>query len=321
MTRSVALVLGAGGVLGGAYHAGTLAAIEEATGFDARRAALVVGTSAGSIAAMSLRAGVSPRDHLARAVGRPMSPEGQALLAQAGMGAPPTWDDGPLFRMAPPANPALAARAFLRRGVPRPGVAFAGLAPPGTRSTEIISVPMDRLHRGRWPTSPTWIVALRLSDGARVVFGRDRADGVTPGLAAAASSAIPGFFAPVEIGGERYVDGGAHSPTNADLCAGLGFDLVVVVSPMSATSDVLRWPGGGRLFHARVLAREVAAVRRQGTPVLTIQPTAADGALLSGNPMDPTRRAAVAQAALASVRDRLRDTSVADRVALLRTGR
>ena len=35
-----------------------------------------------------------------------------------------------------------------------------------------------------------------------------------------ASSAIPGFFQPVLIDGVRYVDGGAHSPTNADLLAG-----------------------------------------------------------------------------------------------------
>jgi len=46
----VGLVLGAGGIAGGAFHAGVLAALEEATGWDPRRAALVVGTSAGSIA-------------------------------------------------------------------------------------------------------------------------------------------------------------------------------------------------------------------------------------------------------------------------------
>ena len=45
----VGLVLGAGGIAGGAFHAGVLAALEEATGWDPRRAGLVVGTSAGSI--------------------------------------------------------------------------------------------------------------------------------------------------------------------------------------------------------------------------------------------------------------------------------
>ena len=55
------------------------------------------------------------------------------------------------------------------------------------------------------------------------------------------SCAIPAFFAPVTIGGVRYVDGGAHSPTNADLVAGLGLDLVVVSSPMSVARTNLRF--------------------------------------------------------------------------------
>jgi NTE family protein len=316
----IGIVLGAGGVLGGAYHAGALAALEEVTGFDARRAQLLVGTSAGSIAVTSLRAGVPPHDHLNRVLGRRLSPEGEALVAQAGAGQPPEWDDEPLFRLGLPANPVLAARAWLRTGGPRPGVALAGVLPAGSRSTEIISTPLDRMHRGRWPDAPVWIVALRLRDGARVVMGRDPVPGATIGLAAAASSAIPGFFRPVEIDGERYVDGGTHSPTNADLCAGLGLDLVVVVSPMSGTAGVLRRQfGRGRILHARALAQEVAAVRRNGTPVLTIQPTPADRALVGGNPMDPSRRATVGRGALASVRDRLADPSVADRVAILRT--
>ena len=56
---SVGLVLGAGGVVGGAYHAGALAALAETAGWDARDAEVIVGTSAGSIAAAALRAGLS----------------------------------------------------------------------------------------------------------------------------------------------------------------------------------------------------------------------------------------------------------------------
>ena len=54
----IGLVLGAGGVAGGAFHAGVLAALEEATGWDPRTAAVVVGTSAGSITGATLRAGL-----------------------------------------------------------------------------------------------------------------------------------------------------------------------------------------------------------------------------------------------------------------------
>ena len=42
MTR-VGLVLGAGGVVGQAYHAGVLAALEHDHGFDARTADVIVG--------------------------------------------------------------------------------------------------------------------------------------------------------------------------------------------------------------------------------------------------------------------------------------
>jgi NTE family protein len=316
---TVAVVLGAGGMLGGAYHAGALVALAEVAGFDARRADLLVGTSAGSINAASLRAGVSPHDQLNRVTGRPLSPEGQALLARGGVGARATLS-APTWRWSPPASPLLLARAWLPVGRVRPGVALAGALPAGSQPTEMISEPLDRLHRGRWPTEPTWIVALRLRDGARVVLGRDRVPGATIGLAAAASSAIPGYFTPVEIDGERYVDGGAHSPTNADVCAGLAFDLVVVVSPMSGTSAVLRRPlPGPRLLHSRVLAREVAALRRKGSAVLTIQPTHHDEHLLRGNPMDARRTKQVAESARQSVGRRLQDPAVADRLEVLRS--
>ncbi|MDQ1475357.1 MAG: hypothetical protein QOE62_586, partial [Actinomycetota bacterium] len=45
----IGLVLGAGGAVGHAFHAGVLAGITEATGWDARDAEVIVGTSAGSV--------------------------------------------------------------------------------------------------------------------------------------------------------------------------------------------------------------------------------------------------------------------------------
>ncbi len=54
MTR-IGLVLGAGGVTGEAFHRGVLAALTDVSGFDPRSAAIVVGTSAGSIVGASLR--------------------------------------------------------------------------------------------------------------------------------------------------------------------------------------------------------------------------------------------------------------------------
>ena len=49
---AVGLVLGSGGLHGAAQHAGALAALVEATGWDPRTADVVVGTSAGATTAV-----------------------------------------------------------------------------------------------------------------------------------------------------------------------------------------------------------------------------------------------------------------------------
>ena len=54
----VALVLGAGGATGHAFHAGVLSALAERTGWDPRTADLIVGTSAGSGVGAILRVGL-----------------------------------------------------------------------------------------------------------------------------------------------------------------------------------------------------------------------------------------------------------------------
>lgn len=58
MTR-VGLVLGGGGAVGQAHHAGVLAALEHDLGWDPRTADVIVGTSVGSITG-TLKAPASP---------------------------------------------------------------------------------------------------------------------------------------------------------------------------------------------------------------------------------------------------------------------
>src|SRR5919199_6624086 len=60
------LVLGAGGILGEAWLNGVLSGLGDAGGFDARDCRRLLGTSAGSIVAAALAAGVSPADRLGR---------------------------------------------------------------------------------------------------------------------------------------------------------------------------------------------------------------------------------------------------------------
>jgi NTE family protein len=103
-------------------------------------------------------------------------------------------------------------------------------------------------------------------------------------LAIAASCAVPGYFAPVKIDEHTYVDGGAHSPTNAAILRRRALDLVIVVSPMSGPA---RLPtdlyGASRWHAARVARREVRALRESGTAVVVFRPGRAEQEAIGNN--------------------------------------
>lgn len=315
---SVGLVLGGGGIAGSAWHGAVLAALQEA-GWDARTADLVVGTSAGAGVAAVLRLDVPPVDLVAGALGRAMSPAGEAHAARAGridIPAPTSERSLPV-----PAAPHLLLRAVARPGRIRPLLAVAALLPEGRVPTEVIGDRIRRTHDQPWPDRPTWITAVRLRDGRRTVFGRDLDVDVDLATAVEASSAVPGWFAPVRHQGVAYVDGAVHSPTNADLVADAGFDVVVVSSPMSATRAALRRlrAPSARGLHTATLAREVAAVRAAGTPVLVLQPGPEVVDAVGPGSMDMSRRGDVARVAHETVAAHLRAPALAERLALLRS--
>ena len=271
---TVGLVLGAGGSPASAFHAGVLATLAAETGWDARTADLIVGTSAGANTAVTLRAGLSAADHLARLRGEPLSDEGSELVARVRTAL--TRADPGESGWRAPASPRLVLSGLLRRDT-RPGVVLAGVLPRGRHDGSDLASRAREIHPDPWPTEPTWIVAVRLDNGARVVFGRD--DVTLPHIADAvqASSAVPGLYAPVTLDGVDHVDGGVHSPTNADLTVGLGYDVVVVSSPMSARDPSLLGDGATRWWHHRLAEREATAARVGATRVLLVEPD--DGAL------------------------------------------
>jgi NTE family protein len=320
----IGLVLGAGGAVGHAFHAGVLAAVAASSGWDPRDAEVIVGTSAGSVVGALLRAGASAPDLAARATGSPLSSAGRRLVARAEAGqAPlPRIPSRPERRRVPAmsAAPGALARAALQPWNARPGALAAAFLPEGRIPTELVAAGLRPLFT-EWPDAALWINAVQLDSGRRVTFGRDSTSPVAVADAVAASCAIPAFFAPVLIDGRRYVDGGVHSPTNADLVAGIELDLVVVSSPMSIAESGLRVAPDqpARRLSRFTLAREVARIRRSGTPVLTFQPTAADLAVMGYNAMDDSRRAPVATTAYESARRRMDSPGIHDRVAILRS--
>jgi len=255
-------------MLGDPWHSGVLSAIMANTNFDARDAALIVGTSAGSITAVGLRAGTSPHDRVAQHRGQPLSDQGQAIIERVQT----PWSEAEEPRSYLPSSLPMAVRAIWPPWkVDPPRLAF-GLLPPGKRTADSLSTRISELHPARWTDQPTWVVAVRTDDGSRVVFGRDDIN-ASLGEAVQASCAVPGAYRPKQIGRHHYVDGGLHSSTNADLVASLGFDLVIVSSVMTATESA-RNPitDPQRAWFSRKLDLEVATIRRSGTPVLLIEP-------------------------------------------------
>ena len=105
------MVLAAGGIVGQAFHLGVLGCLAEATGFDARRADVLVGSSAGSMVAAGLAGGLSVADLRAEMLGEPLSPEGRrirgARRAMPRLPAPEPLPDRP--------RPAGRRRAAARR--------------------------------------------------------------------------------------------------------------------------------------------------------------------------------------------------------------
>lgn len=245
----IGLVLGAGGVTGDAFHRGVLHALTD-HGWDARDSDVIVGTSAGAMVGAHLRRPDSP----------PPVGERDGSVHGARLGRAP--DLSPLL--------AIARRPWRLRA----GVLSTALLPTGRHSTEFIAAGVRHYFGRTWSEDPLYICAVRRRDGRRVVFGRDGAPRCDLAHAVAASCAIPGFFHPVEIDGEVYVDGGVHSPTNADALRGWELDVLLVSSPMSVEPRGLRPTLDlvPRLHAHRYLRREVAAYRKRGVEVVTFEP-------------------------------------------------
>lgn len=305
----IGLVLGAGGLVGQAFHLGVLTALHE-QGFDARDADVLVGSSAGSLVAAGLAGGLSAPDLAAELLGEPLSDEGRSLRSTRQTSVARL----PLEAVAASRRP-LAPQALLsaarRPWAVRPASVVSSLLPAGRIDTEPIARGVRHLHGDHWPDRDLRLCVVRARDARRVVLGTPGAPPVDVGTAVAASCAIPAYFSPVRFGGETWVDGGMHSPSNADVLVRDRLDLVVVISPMSVARPVRRRVGrppvdlGVRMAIRQVLALEVRRLRRAGSRVVVIQPGRADLEVMGVNPMRMTHLDEVVHRATASTTTRL----------------
>src|SRR5215211_5252553 len=215
----VGLVLGAGGVLGGAWHTGALAALAQETDWDPASAEYIVGTSAGSLIGSLVAAGVPPWFMVAHSGGESFEgltgPDGRpARDADRSGGA-----NFSLHRGLPALGPGslrMAATTLVNPLRHTPLQLLAGWLPAGFMSTDSLKDTVRRAVPGRWVEHKSfWAVATDFHTGKRVPFGRIGSPPAHVADAVAASCAIPGFFRPVEIGGR-------------------GLDVVICLNPLSS---------------------------------------------------------------------------------------
>jgi NTE family protein len=312
----VGLVMGAGGVLGGAWLTGGLDALARETRWDPGSAEYIVGTSAGSMIGALVAAGVPPWFMVAHSRGEVfdglLGPDGRPA-ADADRAA------GAVFRVhrgLPAIGPGSLRMAFTALRNPlrhTPLQMLAGWIPAGFISTDSLKDVVRRAVPDEWVDHPNyWAVACDYESGRRIPFGRLDSPRADIAEAVAASCAIPGFYRPVRIGGRRYVDGGVCSVSNLDLVAGRGLDLVICLNPLTSPDravglfDLLPalTNGAGR----RRLAHEERKVRSFGTEVVVIEPSAGDLAVMGRNWMSAERRQQVIETARRSVAEQLRGT-------------
>jgi NTE family protein len=302
----IGLILGAGGVLGAAWMAGALVALQERLPIPVGEAELIVGTSAGSVVAAALRCGVGVEEIAQHQRGVPLValPDLSELDRDAGP-RPPL----PRMRLG---SPRLLARTAREPHRVHPWVAASSLIPQGrARHTSLTNLvhallPPDPTRSERtWPSrGRTWIMAVDYDSGRRVAFGRTAAPAATLPDAVVASCSIPGWYEPKAIEGRRYVDGGVRSSTSLDLLARVPLDHVYVLAPMASFAmDSPRNPYARleRVLRRMVtagLVREVRKVRATGTPVTVLTPGPEDLTAIGPNMMDPARRRQVLEASL-----------------------
>jgi len=235
-----ALALAGGGVIGGMYEVGVIAAIEErlngAGGFD-----IYVGCSAGSVVASLLANGVRASE-IYRVIDQdlehPLNFRRGAVFASnsfryaAGRFGRLLWAVGK------------NAMTGMRESVPDMLAAAERDLPAGFFSLTALEVYMRETFAAFGLKNSfaaldreLFIPAIDLDRAQRVVFGRNGLRDVPISEAVAASSAIPGFFEPYTVRGRDYVDGGVGFSGHADLAAEAGADVVIVVNPLVPNPD------------------------------------------------------------------------------------
>jgi NTE family protein len=288
MHRPDVLVLGAGGAIGAAWMGGVLAGIASESGIDFALCEHVVGTSAGSMVASDLLAGVEPRPPGRGRSADEAAPLGEEAAAERALlvGAAEHDGNGRVrgragrlgASLATAAGTSLAPIALSLGRAPGALVRAAALArmEQPNDSLDDLGTRIAR-HDLQWD-GRLRVACVDRTRGRRVVFGAPGAPAATVAEAVQASCSMPWVYRPVRIGEAEYVDGGVWSPTNMDAAPAGRETHMLCLAPMGG-------PLGSRERHPAVRGATSAAIRletlalkRRGAHVTVVLPEPADPA-------------------------------------------
>jgi NTE family protein len=268
-----ALVLGGGGVAGVAWELGILLGLHDG-GVDVRNANITIGTSAGAVVGAQITSGADLEGLFASQL-VPVEQTKERLAM---------FDASQVMKIFDQAGAAGADAKTKRARIGAYALSARTISETERRVTVEARLPVHS-----WPQNNLLIVAVDAESGEEYFINRE--SGVALVDAVGASCAAPGVWPPVTIAGRRYMDGGARSVTNADLARGNG--CILILNPMGANANIF---GNGP-------ASEAAALERNGSQTLTLEPDAASLAAIGSNRLDPATRIPTARAGRAQGRE------------------
>lgn len=266
----IGLALAGGGPTGAVYEIGALRALDEAlVGIDFNRLDIYVGVSAGAFIAANLANDLTTAQ-MCRAIVKhqpgehPFEPETFYALAireflqrsstVPRLAAEAVWD----FCCHPRDHSLVSSMMRLGRALP---VGMFSNRHFGDYVARIFSL-KERTNDFRQLGKKLVIVAADLDSGQAVRFGRDGLDEVPISLAVQASTALPGLYSPVEIGGRHYADGILHKTMHGSVALEEGAKLLFCLNPLVPV-DTAQAVGEGVMRRGKLVNRGLPTVLSQ----------------------------------------------------------
>jgi predicted acylesterase/phospholipase RssA len=262
----VALALAGGGPLGAFYELGALHALNEAIeGRDLVELDVYTGVSSGALVAAGLANGFDTTTMGAALIDEhsPEVPFSPAILLQPAIGEY-------CKRLSKlPEVLGRAAQQYVRDPFGGAWSAAVGAVGRVVPAAVFDNEPLEAYLRAlftlpghtddfRKLQARLYVVATDLNTGEPVHFGGSGRDTVPISRAVLASTALPGLYAPVRIGGRDYVDGALVRTMNASLALEEGCSLVFCVNPLVP-------------FDASRASRAHANIAEEGLPTVLSQ--------------------------------------------------